>query len=99
MMDTLAKIFQLFLAIRLDYQREKRLESDIQVFTFTLGDLLRCRCSGTKEQILQVWANLKKKEEDKEIKILRVKNRLNQPTSDFLINFAFQDPNKCFLIC
>ena len=28
-----------------------------------------------------------------------MKNRLNQVTSDFLINFVFRDKNECFFIC
>ena len=75
------------------------METDIQIYTFTLGDLLRCRCAGTKDQVLQVWNNLQDQKNKGIIKILRVKNRLNQATTDFLINFAFTDQKKCFFIC
>lgn len=64
-----------------------------------LGDLLRCRGHGTKEQVLEAWRNLEREEGEGTIKILRVKNRLSQATSDFLVNFAFKDEKKCFLIC
>ena len=91
MMDTMNVILQLFQNIRSEYHDEKLLETDIQVYTFTLGDLLRCRCAGTKDQVLQVWYNLQDQQKKGKIKILRVKNRLNQATTDFLINFAFTD--------
>ena len=66
------------------------------MYTLTIGDLFRCKCSGTKSQILEVYKNLTNP--DNKIKILRVKNRLADGTQDILINFMLEK-DISFFIC
>lgn len=49
MVDTLCIVFKEFFNLKKDYYG--MVESGMQVFSFTLGDLLRCRATGTKDQI------------------------------------------------
>ena len=69
---------------------------DLQLVTFTLGNLFRCRCAGTKEEILKVYSLIRARED---IEIVRVTNKLNLPNCDILVNFVFRDPEMCFFIC
>lgn len=58
MMDVLVTILTSFYNIKMSYYLEGMKESDLQVHTFTLGDLMRCKCSGTRDQIIKVYKNL-----------------------------------------
>lgn len=51
--------------------------------SFGVYDLLRAKCTGTKEEITEVYANLV---ESKQLKVVRVKNRLDSINRDFLVN-------------
>ena len=55
MMDVLVTILKSFHAVRRRYELQEAQEEDLQICTFTLGDLFRCRCQGTKEQIIQTY--------------------------------------------
>lgn len=56
-------------------------------------DLLRCKASGSKEDVMEVYERLKSR---KDIQLVRVKNRLNDSTRDMLINFKIDGT---MLIC
>lgn len=58
---------------------------DIDFITFGVSDLLRCKCSGTKKQIKQVYEKIEKK-----FTIVRVKNRLKTSNNDFMVNFKYK---------
>jgi hypothetical protein len=51
--------------------------------TFTISDLLRCKCTGTLAEIKEVWEKLKN---HPHLKVYRVKNRLDTSNKDFLVN-------------
>ena len=57
--------------------------------------MFRCKCSGTKDQIIRVYENLTSA--NKQFKILRVKNRLNEGTQDILINFLLKPEDSFFI--
>lgn len=56
-------------------------------------DLLRCRCVGSKSEIYRIF---KKIRDSEYFEIIRVKNKLNEPTRDILINLKIK---ASFLIC
>lgn len=51
--------------------------------TFRISDLLRCKCVGTLQQIKQVYGRLASSDR---FTIYRVKNRIDTPNKDFLVN-------------
>ena len=57
-MDVIVAILNRFNAIKQSFVDAGEEEADLELFTLTIGDLFRCKCSGTKEQILQVYENL-----------------------------------------
>lgn len=69
------------------------LKLDRELLPFSVCDLLRARCSCTMEELQMVLANISKR---KDVKVVRVKNRLDTGNRDFLINFTF---GECKLIC
>lgn len=52
---------------------------------FQIFDLFRGKCSGSYQEIKQVYKNLK---ESKVFKIIQVKNRINTPNRDYLVNMT-----------
>lgn len=52
---------------------------------FKVFDLFRGKCSGSHQQIKQVYENLKR---SAVFKIIQVKNRIDTPNRDFLINMT-----------
>lgn len=56
---------------------------DVQLVSFTVADLLRCKCSGTLEEIIEVYHNLTS---NPLFTVYRVKNRIDTCNRDFLIN-------------
>jgi hypothetical protein len=57
--------------------------------TFKVFDLLRCRAKGTTKQIIHVYKEIKKA--SKYLTIIRVKDRLDTPLNDILINCKIND--------
>lgn len=55
----------------------------LDLLSFRVFDLLRSKYSGSKEEILTIYDNIKKSEY---MKMTRVKNRLDTPMNDLLIN-------------
>jgi len=64
-----------------------------EVIPFDVGDLLRCKCSGTPSEVLAV---IRKLENHDKLEIVRIKDRLDTQNEDFLINIKL---NNCPLIC
>jgi hypothetical protein len=64
-----------------------------ELLPFSVCDLLRGRCSCTIAEMKQVFKNL---QSNPDIKIVRVKNRLDTGNRDFMVNFTF---GKCKLVC
>ena len=95
-MDVLVSLLNRFAAIRQIYAKGAMEEADLDIFTLKIGDLFRCKCSGSKEQVMQVY-NLLRKTPD--IEVVRVKNRLGEGTQDLLLNFVYKNTEKCFFIC
>lgn len=94
-MDVIVAILNRFQAIRKQYVESGEEEADLDLYTLTIGDLFRCKCSGTKDQIFKAYENLVNLADSngrKRCKIIRVKNRLADGTQDILINFIFTDP-------
>lgn len=75
---------------------ETKYYKKLDFINFNVYDLLRGSFSGKKYQILEVFKNMHKLEEEGEITIIRVKNRLNTPLNDVLINFTIKES---FIIC
>lgn len=56
---------------------------DVQLVGFTVSDLLRCKCSGTLEEIKEVYGRLTG---SGLFTVYRVKNRIDTCNRDFLVN-------------
>jgi hypothetical protein len=69
------------------------LARSLEFVSFSVMDLLRAKCFGSVEEMRRVLKNL---QENPEIQLVRVKNRLETGNRDFLINFSFKD---CRLLC
>mgnify|MGYP000857377924 FL=1 len=52
--------------------------------TFGISDLLRCKCSGSLQEIKAVWKQIESRTD--RLKVYRVKNRLDTVNRDFLVN-------------
>lgn len=70
------------------------LESSLDLVTFGVMDIMRCRCVGSRQQILRIHREIEKRRDDFEI--VRVKNKLNESTRDIILNFRFRSS---FLVC
>lgn len=79
--------------IRLTNDRIALAYSEYEMIPFTVSDLLRCKCSGKVEEVLQV---IRKLQDHKKLKIVRIKDRLDTQNEDFLINIKLND---CPIIC
>lgn len=78
--------------IRKQYQPDEP-ESNIDLITFNVLDVLRCKCIGSKHDIKRIYNQLVA---SKDFEVIRVKNKLNESTRDILINFK---PKQSFLVC
>lgn len=87
----LSSLMKCLNSIRESYQ-EDDLESHIDLITFNVMDLLRCKCVGSKKQVKRIYDELARSEY---CEIIRVKNKLHEGTKDILINFKI---NGSFLI-
>jgi hypothetical protein len=58
-----------------------------------VSDLLRCKCSGTVSEVVEVINKIKKHDR---LQIVRIKNRMNTGNQDFLVNFKMKD---CGVLC
>lgn len=70
---------------------------NVNLITFKIGDLMRCKCSSHEDEILRIF-NLIKKISENEcnlIKIVRIKDRLELGTRDILININFMNKILC----
>ena len=70
------------------------MESNLHLVTFSVMDLLRCRCVGTKSEIYRIYNEIVSN--TKYFEVIRVKNKLNESTRDILINLKLKNS---FLIC
>lgn len=61
---------------------------DFEFVTFTISDLLRCKCSGSLAEIKEVWKRLNS---HSKLRVYRVKNRLDTSNRDFLVNARLND--------
>lgn len=79
------------------FQQEKipnfGLLESLDLLTFSVFDLLRSKCSGTKNEIMEIYKRLK---DSKYMTQIRVKNRLDTPMNDILINCKI---NKSPIVC
>lgn len=69
--------------VRTRYEDQK-LESNIHLVTFGVMDILRCRCVGSKSEIYRIYKEILSN--DDYFEIIRVKNKLNTPTRDIILN-------------
>jgi hypothetical protein len=69
-----------------DVPAKKKLE--FSFVSFNVADLLRSRCSGTLDEIKEVYDNLSN---HPNLTIYRIKNRLDTSNRDFLINLRLNN--------
>lgn len=63
---------------------------DINLITFKIGDLFRCKCKSKEAEIIRIFAEIKKiGVKGTPFKIVRIKDRLETGTRDILININF----------
>ena len=61
--------------------------------TFTIGDLFRCKIKSREKEIVHIYHRMVdlSKTNPEVMKIIRIKNRLNDNNRDILINFKLYD--------
>jgi hypothetical protein len=71
--------------------RDKFNISSANLITLKIGDLMRCRCSTTEREFLKILAAIEETniKSSNVIKIIRIKNRLEEENNDLLINLFF----------
>ena len=65
---------------------------DVDLITFKIGDLMRCKFASREEEVLRVFHLIKDISDDQKsrmLKIIRIKNRLSEGTRDILMNVFF----------
>lgn len=81
--DFLNSVMEHLNSIRKTYNQEL-LESGVDLITFNILDILRCRCIGSKKDIKRIYDSLLA---NPHYEVIRIKNKLNESTRDILINF------------
>lgn len=95
-MEIIRCIFNRISEVLDDYSAENSEEASFKLFSFTVNDLLRCKCTGTRDQVLSVWSKLNALAKTEDITIITVKNRLSSHTKDILITYKIR---QSFLLC
>lgn len=66
---------------------------DLEFIRFSVSDLLRCKCSGTVSEVIEVMKRLQKHDQ---LTIVRIKDRLKTGNQDFLVNVKMKN---CGVLC
>lgn len=66
----------------------ERIESNLDLTTCNIMDLLRCKCVGRKRDLKRIYQML---QQHPRYEIVRVKVKLNESTRDILINFRCKE--------
>lgn len=78
------------------HDEEMQKELEIDLVTFKISDLLRCKFSSHENEILRAYRELKRISDEKDyFKIVRIKDRLELGTRDILINFNYMGKLLC----
>lgn len=71
-------------------------EMDIDLITFKISDLIRCKFSSRENEVLKVYKELKRVSDQQNLlKIVRIKDRLNLGTRDVLLNVIYDKVMLC----
>lgn len=89
----LNNLLQSLNSVRSKY-KDGTLESNIDLVTFGVMDLLRCRCVTSKKELFRIYNEVLNRTDYFEI--IRVKNKLNESTRDIMINLKIKNS---FMIC
>lgn len=69
---------------------------DINLITFKIADLFRCKIKSKEAEIIRIFKKIKQiSEKGEPFKIVRIKDRLNLGTRDILINVLFMNIFLC----
>jgi hypothetical protein len=69
---------------------------DINLITFKISDLFRCKIKSKEAEIVRIFKKIKQiSEKGEPFKIVRIKDRLNLGTRDILINILFMNLFLC----
>lgn len=63
---------------------------NLDIIKFRITDLMRCQVSGNKNEILQIYNNFKRLDEEGKIQIIKIKNRLSTPLNDAMLIFVMK---------
>ena len=76
---------------------EEYLENlDINLITFKISDLFRCKIKSREAEIIRIFKEIKQiSEKGEPFKIVRIKDRLNLGTRDILVNILFMNTFLC----
>ena len=67
-------------------------DMNIDLITFKIGDIFRCKCLSRQSEILRIYNYIKEIGENGSLfRVCRIKDRLNLDTRDILINISFMD--------
>lgn len=69
---------------------------DINLITFKISDLFRCKIKSREAEIIRIFKEIMQiSEKGEPFKIVRIKDRLNLGTRDILINILFMNTFLC----
>lgn len=85
------QIIKIFRTFQNDFKNTQL--STLDLLTFSVYDLLRCKFIGSKDNVLIIYERIRK---SSYFNISRVKDRLDTPMNDLLINCKVKDS---FLVC
>jgi hypothetical protein len=71
----------------------------VDLISFKVGDLIRGKYAGSEAEFLRIYKNLIEVSEQRPevLKIVRIKNRLDQKENDILVNLFFSNKIQCEL--
>ena len=76
---------------------DKKMLESINLVTFKVGDMMRCKCSCLEQEFVKILKSVESIHHlwPDVMKISRVKNRLSTEANDILINFFFGEKAEC----
>ena len=81
--ERLVKLIRIFIDYRLSEKKELRLFRNIDLITCQVSDLIRGRIMLNEKQLLKFFSILNKLHiQKKQIRIIKIKNRMNEPMND-----------------
>jgi hypothetical protein len=77
--------------------REKAVLESVDLVTFKIGDMMRCKCACSEQEFINILKSFDAITllRPDILKVVRVKNRLEKENNDILVNFLFGGKAEC----